>query len=368
MNQQEHLAVLSHPMCLARFSVLCRYFARERGILPAAYPQIMLAFLMAAATAPFAAAESLMLRGKITRERLEPPLFVLGHWRTGTTLVQYLLAKDTRFGSFDPVLTFSFRYARMLGWLFGPLVKNQLSATRPQDNMPFAMDLPLEEYMVFADLEAAGNYAANYFPASFAYYMDTAYWQELPAAEQKRMMDTYDRMLRKCALLNGHKRLMLKSPDNTCRLPALRRQYPGAQYVHLTRDPYTVVRSTLHLFKTTFSMWALQKPPEREELEDMIIANFARMERSFLEASRDLAPSRLCEIRFEELERDPLGVMEGVYRQMDLGDFASAKPGMEQYLHTQKSYRKNRFGDDPQLREKIAEKLGFYITHYGFTP
>src|SRR3954468_24194212 len=41
--------------------------------------------------------ESLLYRRKISDTRIEPPLFILGIWRSGTTLLHNLIAQDDRF-------------------------------------------------------------------------------------------------------------------------------------------------------------------------------------------------------------------------------------------------------------------------------
>jgi omega-hydroxy-beta-dihydromenaquinone-9 sulfotransferase len=41
---------------------------------------------------------------------------------------------------------------------------------------------------------------------------------------------------------------------------------------------------------------------------------------------------RFHEIRFEELERDPLGQMRRLYKQLDLAGFETLRPGYERYL------------------------------------
>ncbi len=366
MNKNEHSAVLAHPLCITRIDVILRLLAKEKGIKASAVPQIAAALGMALFCALPTALEYLLFRPGLRKVRVKAPVFIVGHWRSGTTLVQYLMAQDKNFGGFDPVFNFAFNFYHLLGWLFRPLVKASLSDKRPQDNMPLSLDLPLEEYMAFAKIEADSLYPVNYFPMSFQRYMDNSYWQDLPAAQRDRLERKYDLMLRKCTAYCRNKRLLLKSPDNTGRVCELYRMYPDAKFVHICRNPYTVIRSTLHLYESIFDMWSLQDIPSREVLEDEVIGNFSRMYREYFAAAKELPPGTLHELRFEDFEKDPVGHLKETYAALGLPGFAEAVPGFEAYLASQKDYQKNRFDYPEGLMKKIDERLGDYFEHYGY--
>ena len=114
---------------------LLELLIKEKGIKLKAVPQIIAALGMALLTALPIGIEYLLFRLGIGREKLKDPVFIVGHWRSGTTLVQYLMAQDKNFGNFDAVFNFAFNFYHVLGWLFRPLVKGSLSEHRPQDNM-----------------------------------------------------------------------------------------------------------------------------------------------------------------------------------------------------------------------------------------
>jgi hypothetical protein len=44
--------------------------------------------------------------------------------------------------------------------------------------------------------------------------------------------------------LQQDKRLVLKSPPHTARVRLLREIFPGAKFVHISRDPYEIYQST----------------------------------------------------------------------------------------------------------------------------
>lgn len=366
MNKEEHAIVLAHPLCITRLDVIIKTLRKEKNIQPKAIPQILAAMGMGAVTALPTAAEYLLCYNRIKKEKVHDPVFVMGHWRSGTTLVQYMLSRDKSFGNFDPAFNFAFNYYNVLGWLFRPLVKGQLSETRPQDNMRFAMDLPLEEYMAFAKIEADSLYAVNYFPQSFNRYMNNSYWQDLEPAKAEKLKNKYDRMLRKCAEYNDHKRLLLKSPDNTGRISVLAEMYPGAKFVNIYRNPYTVIRSTLHMYASTMDMWAAQEIPSDEQMEDWVIDNFKRMYENYFAFLETAPKDCYYEIRFEDFEKDPFPYLKEAYEKLSLGEYEAAEEGFREYWKREENYKKNVFEYPDRLKKKIEDRLGFYFEHYGY--
>lgn len=366
MNKNEHMVVLAHPLCITRVDVILKLLVREKGIKLKAVPQIAAALGMALLTALPIGIESVLFYHKIEKEQVKPPVFILGHWRSGTTLVQYLMAQDKQFGNFDPVFNFAFNFYYVLGWLFRPLVKGSLSEHRPQDNMRLSLELPLEEYMAFAKIEADSLYPVNYFPMSFERFMNNSYWQDLPPKKAARLEKKYDHMLKKCAQYNNHKRLLLKSPDNTGRVETLAGMYPGAKFINIYRNPYAVIRSTIHLYESVFDMWSLQDIPSRETLEDEVIDNFARMYRSYFRAVDALPENDIYEICFEAFEKDPYPYLREAYEKLGLGDYSKAEPGFKAYMEAEKGYKKNQLDYPEALIKKIDEKLGFYFDRYHY--
>ena len=56
------------------------------------------------------------------------------------------------------------------------------------------------------------------------------------------------------------RRLVLKSPTHSCRIPTLLELFPDAQFVHIVRNPYVVFPSTVNLWKSLYEVQGLQFP------------------------------------------------------------------------------------------------------------
>src|SRR5258707_10191282 len=93
-----------------------------------------------------------------------PPLFVLGHYRSGTTLLHNLLAVDRRF-SFPNMFQIYNPYTfRVFGPLGAPFAGSLLPRKRLVDNMTWGTDMPQEDEMARMLLTGLTPYLPLPFP------------------------------------------------------------------------------------------------------------------------------------------------------------------------------------------------------------
>ena len=88
-------------------------------------------------SAPFRWVQKILYQRRINKINLEknPPVFVIGHWRSGTTHLHYLLAQDRRFSFLEAFQAFFFRAALVSRTFMKPLLNKLMPKTRPQDNV-----------------------------------------------------------------------------------------------------------------------------------------------------------------------------------------------------------------------------------------
>ena len=83
---------------------------------------------------------------------------------------------------------------------------------------------------------------------------------------------------------------------------------------------------------------------------------------------RGLIPEgRLCEVSYEDLDREPVGVVGSIYESLGLSGFEDIRPRLEDYLGTIAGYRKNRHaGLAEPLRHRIAHDWGRSFDEWGY--
>lgn len=307
----------------------------------------------------------------IKRTKLKKdPVYIVGHWRTGTTFLQNLLTRDPQFAWFDPIRTVSFNNCILMKRVlrFFMIKFKLLNGARPMDNLEYTLNLPMEEVFAQATISTQAIAHMLVFPdgGNGVKYIETAFIDEQPEKKQKEWKKAYDYILKKVTYLNKGKQLLLKSPENTCRIGMLKKCYPGSKFINIYRDPYVTIMSTANMFKKEMALFCLNEKPTDEFIEDTIIDLFERIYRKTFNEFSAMPESEYIEICYEDFCKDPKSYVKQIYEHLGIEGYEEALPHFEAYLDSQKNYKKNSFKLDPELRDKINSRLGFYFEHYGY--
>jgi hypothetical protein len=310
--------------------------------------------------------QSALLGRKINRTKLaEDPLFVIGHWRSGTTLLHELLVLDPRHTYPDTYACFAPNHFVISSWIIRPCVRFLLPSRRPTDNMAAGWDHPQEDEFALCNMGVRSPYLTITFPNHPPQDQDYLDMRDVPPAALDRWKGALLWFL-KCVTIRNPKRIVLKSPAHTCRIRVLLEMFPNAKFVHIVRDPYVVFPSTVGLWKRLYRDEGFQLP-KCQGLEEQVLKTFTRMYDAFDRDQPLLGPHQFCQVRYEDLIADPVGQMRSVYEQLALGDFERVRPAFAEYFANQKDYKTNRYQLTPELRAAITRRWGKYIERYGYT-
>jgi hypothetical protein len=294
----------------------------------------------------------------------QEPIFILGHWRAGTTLLHELMVLDERHTSpstyaclapnhFLDSEDFAHRFLNFL-----------MPAHRPMDNMPTGWARPQEDEFALCNLGVPSPYLTIAFPNHPPQHPEYLTMKQVPPAERERWKRALFKFLQQITFRTP-KRIVLKSPPHTARIEILLEIFPDARFVHIVRDPYVVFASTVNLWKKLYPRHGLQTP-RFVGVEEYVFDTFERMYDAFEQDRALIPPSRLCEVRYEELVRDPLGGLRQVYEQLELDGFEQVLPAVEEYLSTMEGYQTNRYQMPPELRERVSKRWARFIQQYGY--
>jgi hypothetical protein len=295
-----------------------------------------------------------------------PPLFILGVWRSGTTHLHYMMARDPQFGYLKNHQAFTFNFALLsldrmnsLFNLFGP-------SRRPQDNVRLTLDEPAEEEQPFSTMTRRSSIHSFYFPRNQEYFTRYHLFEGISDPEKEKWKKEYRFLLQNIALYSRNRDLVLKNPHNTGRIKELLELFPDARFIFLHRDPYTVFSSTKKLYNRMINSQFLQFVPQKE-IERLIIENNAKILQKYLK-ERELIPhGNLVEVPFETLEEQPLETLAGIYSDLGIAGFELASGPVQEYLQSVKSYRKNRHSPlSGRLTTKLNREWDFWFDAFGY--
>lgn len=297
----------------------------------------------------------------------QPPIFVVGHWRSGTTLLHDLLACDTRYGVATTYSCFLPSHFLLTERALGRVLNLLLPKKRPQDDVPVSMQKPQEEEFALLNLGAGTPYSTMAWPRHGP--ADEAYLDLLSLSEADRQawIDTFLWFFRRLTLKHGGKPLILKAPTHAARIRTLLRLFPDARFIHLARNPLEVIPSTVRLWRALYSTEGLHNPPRLGWLDAHVLDTFLRLTDRY-DADRGLIPaSNLVEIRYEELAADPKRVLRQVYDALNLGEFAAVEPDVDRYLSDRREHKRAEYDLPRSAIGVIAARLSGYIQRFGYT-
>lgn len=294
------------------------------------------------------------------------PLFILGIWRSGTTHLQNLLALDDRFAypNLYQVLnphTFLTTEAQR-----AKLMAKGLPKRRPQDSVSMSFESPSEEEFALCAATGHSFLMGTIFPREWEHYGRYLTLRDVPAAEISAWKAAYREFLQKLTW-KYQRPLVLKSPGHTCRIKLLLEMFPDAKFVHIYRNPYTVFRSTQHTTRVLLRHWALQRPQGMERLDDLIIKQYTELYDAYFEERSLIPADRLHEVRYEDLDRDPVGQMRGLYEALRLPDFSHVEQPLRKYLSSLGEFKKNPHQPLPdELRQRLASEWKREFETWGY--
>jgi hypothetical protein len=296
-----------------------------------------------------------------------PPLFVLGIWRSGTTHLHNLLTKDERFAfpsTYQVCFPHSFLTTERLD---APLMRWGMPRLRPQDNVAMGLREPQEEELALVNLTNVSPYLSWIFPRRAEVYDRYLTFQAATADETARWQAALYRFVQKVAY-KSCRPLVLKSPGHTARIRLLLELFPQARFVHIRRHPLAVFRSWQHLIRRIAPWWALQ-PHDFADLDERILRQYNEVYDAYFDQRGSIPSGRLCEVAYEDLERDPLGELRRIYRELSLPDFAVAEPDVRAYVESVAGYQKNQFVPlEPNLRDRIIRAWQRWFEALGYEP
>lgn len=305
-------------------------------------------------------------RHDVSGERIEAPVFVIGLFRAGTTLLSHLLDQDPANRS-------------LLGWEAADSAPPATHATHRAGERVEAVRARLG----MMDQLNPGLAAIHHEEPDGPTECITLMAQDFKALlwESVANVPSYGQWLLKTdhtSAYRHHKLCLqvlqsggvrgqwtLKSPHHALSLDALTAVYPDARLVYLHRDPVEVATSAYSLIRTlsgTFTE-ADHTAYVVEHWTEVLLEMVARVD-----AFRDTHPEvPLLDVRYADLVRDPVGTVRGIYAFLDRD--LTAEDALRAHLarnpqgkHGVHRYAPEDFGVQA---EELRERFAPYLARYG---
>jgi hypothetical protein len=295
----------------------------------------------------------------------EPPVFIIGHWRSGTTLLHEILMLDDRFCCPSTYQCFAAGHFLLTEWLVTSTLGWIMPAKRPMDNVAAGWHRPQEDEFALANMGVPSPYRRMAFPETTPAEPTALDLETLSPDELAHWRGGLHRFLAMLAVRDA-RRPVLKSPPHTARMAVLAEMFPGASFLHIVRDPFVVFPSTKRLWESLHHVQAMQID-SGAEAEEYVFRCFDTMYNAFERDRPRLAEGQLHEIHYEDLVADPVTKMEEAYDRLELGDFERVRPAFEEQAASMQKYQRNSYQHDPRIVALISDRWKPFLDRYGYT-
>jgi hypothetical protein len=372
MAQQKRARLFEHPFIFGSSRSWLKLLWANRDIDRKFVPRALFVTMVTLLTSPFRRYESLRYGRTVRKAVVHPsPIFIIGHWRSGTTHLHNILIRDKNLGcvsmwqAFAPGL--SMIDERILKKPFNQIAK-KLHPTREIDNIPLSLDNPEEEDLAIANMSPYSYLHMYSFPRRATYFFERyiTNFYSLPESIISKWKEIYLVVLRKASLKAGGKQLIIKNCADSARIKTLLELFPDAKFIHIYRNPYNIFRSTQHLYRIVMERAQLQEIDSVEH-ENWVLQFYSQLMQRLL-ADKTLIPAgNLVEVRYEDLDKEPLAQLRKIYETLSLPGFAEAEPAFRSYLDSISGYQKLAHKNlDNSVITKINQNWQFAFDALGY--
>ena len=206
--------------------------------------------------------DELFFRG-YRKQHVEAPIFIIGNFRSGSTLLQRLLAKDethlTAMKTWEIYLApsiFQRKFYTLVGKLDQRYFRGRMQKRLEKIEERLLGSIPMHSVALHEADEDEGillhNWTSSFliFPFPFmdllSPYLD--FDSRVNGSKRKVAMEFYYRMVQKHVYYHGGKRYIAKNPAFSSKVNALREYFPDAKFIYLVRNPVDMLASKTSFF------------------------------------------------------------------------------------------------------------------------
>ena len=312
-------------------------------------------------------AEKLFYGRKVKNVQLEhDPIFILGFWRSGTTLLHNLMTSDPQFTFPNLYQTMFPSHFLLTEKIATTLTASLVPESRPMDNMAVDWGVPQEDEVALCLMTLISPYSVLAFPNELDEYKPSLHVESLPEAKKNRWKAALDLFVRKITT-RSNKQMILKSPSHTYRIETLLKMYPNAKFIYIYRDPFDGVNSACHLRKTMIEGNTLGKSIFKDVENDIITIYKQAFDR--YQTDKSLIPEgHLHELRYEDLAAEPVQEMEKIYEALNISNVDEMRTELEPQVEKLKNYKKNHFTPDPHWAKIVYDECRAAFELFGYDP
>jgi hypothetical protein len=296
----------------------------------------------------------------------KPPIFIIGHWRSGTTLLHQLVSLDDQFTAPTLVQTIIPDHFLFSTKYYVPVLRKMLPRKRPMDEVELDPIAPMEDEFGLVRMGCSSPFEGLLFPSVQKKFLADIDEFIPKGKELVKWKKDFNYFLKKITFLT-QKQIVLKNPFHTPRISLLSEMFPGARFIYIVRHPYKIIPSSINMWdivarENAFkSGW--QKPTVAETTEVLF-----KFWQSVDENKSALNKNQFVVVKYEYLEINPVKELKRIYSELNIEFKSSFETRIIQFMDEKRDYKKNTFSLSQIEKDTIYGRLErfFKVFNYEF--
>jgi hypothetical protein len=313
-------------------------------------------------------------------QKIDQPIFIVGNFRSGTTLLHRLIAKDPQFTgmkTWEIYVAPAIIQRKFIRWV---LKINQFIGNPIQKVIKgFEKSLKHYSYMhktglneieedshIFFHLWSSYDLFAFFpFPELIRPYI--YYDEEVPDEQKEDEMAYYQEVLQRHIYSNNGKHYISKSPQYSPKVKTLHKKFPDAKFINLVRSPLNVIPSSVSMFSNHWKTYG-EPADEYPQVGPEVIREQAKhwylYPHQYL---KHLPHNQYAVLRYKDLVNDPKSAIEGIYQQFGLEISPKYQSILAEESQKAKQYKSNHEYHMEKMglnRQKLSDEFSLAINEY----
>jgi hypothetical protein len=265
------------------------------------------------------------------KQEVKAPIFIIGNFRSGSTLLQRLMAKDEE--HFTAMRTWEIygapsitqrKMLKLISRLDNRYFGGRLHRKLYQIEGSRLNSIPMHRVAIHEVDEDEGILLHNW-TSSFLIFI-FPFMDALPPylnfdaqnskKDKKMSMEFYYRMVQKHVYFHGGKQYIAKNPAFSSKIHALREYFPDAKFIYLVRNPVDMLASKTSFF--TYIWRYFNDPLEPYPFKDMLLDLTRRWYLETLKTLENLPESEYLIIKYNSLVEELDATTHKIFDHFDI--------------------------------------------------
>ncbi|MFT4519554.1 MAG: hypothetical protein ACI9JM_001951 [Halioglobus sp.] len=319
---------------------------------------------------------------RLWRQQIERPVFIVGHARSGTTLVHRLLAADGNTFSYFLYWEMFFpsllqkKFIRLLGTVdetfLGSAMNKRLVAWDDKTFGPYRHmhDMSLwnseEDQFVMRAAFVTQQWSVD---VPMMDIIDLFHIDQMPEKKRRRWMHHYRECIKRQTLLYGGNKIHLsKNPVMSGWVQSLIDTFPGARIVVMMRNPNECIPSVLKLVEVSWKGKGWQPADYERSLAMLIDVSFESYHSPRRVLAKNASTPQIV-VDYRELTAQPRATIRKLYDTLGMPlskSFDTFLAGQEEREKSHKTGFRYSMDEFEVTHERIERELNEFFDDYGW--